>query len=390
MDEKKWFYTPSGAETVGPVDIEEISNRIADGTIVGDTAVWTKAFGNEWKRADSVSELNFAWRKLESSRIENLARTPLTFNALPVAIWAAYRYASGLLFRSRRFMVWVSLIFCTWMATAQALVNVADVNVFLEKMAAHADYWNAIIASLCTGLSKIFVPMVSPQWVIVVIIFSLITVYVRVKGRLMFVYYAISPFETIGSAWQRTVGRTRSLLIFYTLLECIVNFTLATCLYHFLYVGGFLDDSSLYSRDGVIAALSNPSAVKWLVYLIAIFLFISFIKSFAFHFVEPIIALLNLPVVMALKMTFQVFSKNFAKLISYYLFVLVFRLCYLIFVIFLLLVASIIMQVVHLPPSAMVGGLPLFFGIIAGRSLLLPLDLFFRVVGTRFLTLGKR
>lgn len=390
MGENKWFYTPSGAETVGPVDIEEIANRIADGTIVGDTAVWTKEFGSEWKRADSVSELRFAWKRLENSRVESLSQTPLSFNKLAVSILASYKYVSALLFRSRRFMVWLSLIFCTWMASANAIVNVADPKVFFDEMARHSNHWGAAVTSLCEGLSKLFVPTISLQWVFIVVLFSLITVYVRVKGRLMLLFYSFSPIETLGLAWRRTIGRSRSLLIFYTLLECIINFTIATCLYHFFYVGGFLDNPSLHTRDGLLAALSNPESAKWIIYLVVIFLFVSFVKSFSFHFVEPNIALINVPVATAFRMACVAFSRNFSRLISFYLFVLVFRFFYILFVLLLLFIASILMPILHLSPSAMVSGIPLILGVILGRFLLLPLDLFFRVVGTRFLTLGKK
>ena len=285
MGEKIWFYTPSGAETVGPVDIDEIANRIADGTIVGETAVWTKAFGNEWKRADSIYELRFAWKKLESSRVETVSQIPLAIHSLGEAVHASYRYVCALLFKARRFSLWISLIFCVWMATATALVNVVDVEAFLEKMAGGSNYLSALVVGLSEGLSKIFIPKISLQWVFVVVVFSLITVYVRVKGRLMFVFFAFSPLESLGRAWQKTVGRTRSLLIFYTLLECIVNFTIATCLYHFLYVGGFLDNPSQQTADKVIAALLNLESAKWLIYGTSIFLVVSFVKSFAFHFV---------------------------------------------------------------------------------------------------------
>lgn len=390
MGEKIWFYTPSGAETVGPVDIDEIANRIADGTIVGETAVWTKAFGNEWKRADSIYELRFAWKKLESSRVETVSQIPLAIHSLGEAVHASYRYVCALLFKSRRFSLWISLIFCVWMATATALVNVVDVEAFWEKMAGGSNYLSALVVGLSEGLSKIFIPKISLQWVFVVVVFSLITVYVRVKGRLMFVFFAFSPLESLGRAWQKTVGRTRSLLIFYTLLECIVNFTIATCLYHFLYVGGFLDNPSQQTADKVIAALLNLESAKWLIYGTSIFLVVSFVKSFAFHFVEPNIAIFNVPVTTAFRMATLAFAKNSGKFLSYYLFVLVFRLLYSLFVLILLFVTSIIIPLFNLSPSAMIGGLPMFFLVIAGRFLLLPADLFFRVVGTRFLTPGKK
>ena len=99
-------------------------------------------------------------------------------------------------------------------------------------------------------------------------------------------------------------------MIFYTLLECIVNFTIATCLYHFLYVGGFLDNPSQQTADKVIAALLNLESAKWLIYGTSIFLVVSFVKSFAFHFVEPNIAIFNVPVTTAFRMATLAFAKN--------------------------------------------------------------------------------
>ena len=383
-DASNWYYTLSGSETTGPVDLGELARLVSEGKITGATAVWHASFGQQWRRADSVPELRRAFAGAESARCKVVSRTP--FETVPVlgAVREAFRQTVAVLLRRPSFLLWIGLAFCTWMASANALVNVADTKTLFDMMGKGANLAVSLAESTRIGLEKVFLPKVSGAWIALVLMYSMITAYVCVKGRLMLLHKVYSPGDPIGHSWRHTVGKTRSLSLFYMLVESAVNFDLATCLYHFFVSAGFGKDG-VGTAQALLDALRRPESAKWLVLGLALFLVLKFVRSFAFHFVEPLVYRFSLPVFSAFAMALRNAGANPGAFLRYYLFVFAFRAAYYVVAASLLALCGLLLGGASVSPAAMTGGFPLLLVIVLGRLVFLPPDYFIRVLATRFL-----
>lgn len=374
----------SGSDTVGPVDLTEVCRLVAEGKISAATAVWHRSFGQTWRRADSVNELRGAFAAQESARCKAVSKTLLETSSVSEAVSASFKHAIDVLFRCSSISIWLCLVFCMWMASASALVNVADSKVLSDSLKAGATFQTAIAESIRIGLEHVFLPRLSIMWVTLVIGYSLLASYVSAKGRLLLVHKVFQPSDTLVMSWRRTIGRTTSLTIFYAALDSILNFTLATCLYKFFTSAGFGSGTPITFQNA-FEALSESGPLTAIVTGAATFAIVKIVRSFAFHFVEPIIYRFALPVTAAFTMAFRSLISNPGAFIKYYGFVIVFRVAYLIAAVLLMVAYAFLLNAFSVSAGVIAGGPPILFAIIAGRFVFLAPDYFIRTLGVRFL-----
>lgn len=380
--ENEWYYTPSGSETVGPISFEDLRRAVLDQIVQPATAVWTRRMGGEWQRADAVPELRKVWDELDVVRARSLHR--LAFNRLSVleSMKQSFAKTKEALYKPFIFLRWVSIAFCTWMASVTALIGFADKESLKSASETNQSAIELLASANIAGLKQFFIPHVSIQWVITIFLYCLLVTYVCVKGRLLFLAKAYQPALALSHCWHNSIRRSRTLLLFYTFISVVLNFAIATCLFHFCLDCGYFS-GNVFS----LAELrSNPGMLfsRHLVTGVVIFLLLSFVRSFTFHFVEPLVYSFGVPVLTGFKVSLMILRKDPLRYLGYYLFVAVYRIVYAALVVLSLAVVSLLLSLAGLPSTIILSGAPLALVVAIGKLVFLPLDYFYRVMGTRF------
>ena len=365
-----WYYTISGSETIGPVPLEKLREAVRDGRIVGDTAVWTSSFGTSWRRASSIAELKGAWAEVEAARIRAVSSQKLLAAPVGETVATALRYAGQVLFHPFSPLLWLSIAFCQMLASSRMVAGVIDQNALLAGIKPDTDLPTLLglfAGLLRDGLVRVFEPRLSASWVLLVVISCALVAYLCAKGRLMLIGKAYAPREPLPVTWRRTLGRTKSLALFYATMDCLFNFSLYTCLFRFFVAAGFVEEPQI-DPNALRAAALSPGPSSWIAAAIGMVLSIEFVRSFCYHFVEPLVYRLAVPVSTGFAMALRAASRNPWRFVAYYAFVVAFRVVY-------LLAAFVLARIAG-------ATLPL---LLLGVFLLLPLDYFFRVAGAFFI-----
>ncbi|MBR0056881.1 MAG: DUF4339 domain-containing protein [Kiritimatiellae bacterium] len=306
-----WYYATADSGTVGPLTPEALSAAVASGAVAPDTAVWRAEFGNRWRAAATVPELLPAWRAAEAARVENAERSVSPSLASPGAALAeAFAGVRSLLFRPFRILAWVSLAFCNMMASSRMLAmpgGVATPPARIPADATAADQLAALLAYVRDSAASVFSPRLSVIWLATAAIYGLFTAYIAAKGRLLFVGRTYFPEEPLPALWRRTIGRTASLWRLCFLLDAAVNLALFLGLRRFFLASGLADPATTIDAEAAVAALSSGAA-RWLAASLGGIALLEIVRSLAFHFAEPAIFLLGIPVVSAARIFWRAVS----------------------------------------------------------------------------------
>ena len=369
-DDAPWYYTVSGSETIGPVPLERLREAVRDGRVVGDTAVWTPSFGQTWRRADSVAALRDAWVEVEAARVRAVSQQELRAAPLGETVAAALRHAGQAFFRPFSPLLWLSIALCQMLASSRMVAGVIDQHALLAGIKPDTDLPGLVglfAGCLRTGLVRVFEPRVSASWVFLVILSCSLVAYLCAKGRLLLLGKAYAPREPLAAAWRRTFGRTKSLALFYASMDCLLNFALYTCLFRFFLAANFAEGPRI-APDALRAAILAPGPSRWLAAATGVVLAIEFVRSFCYHFVEPLVSRFAVPVPTGFAMALRAASRDPWRFVAYYAFVIAFRAAY-------LLVAFVLVRILGAS----------FALVLFDMLLLLPLDYFFRVAGAIFI-----
>ncbi len=383
---EQWYYALPGEKTVGPLSYEEIKTKIAEGTVLGDTAVWTENFGEKWQRAGSVSALKPAWMEVEKKRWRLISETGLNTVPVKIAVRAAWEQTKTVLFKPFSFMMWVSLLFCTWMAGNNMFQSVMDEQTLRTSMSDTSVKYGpyvAVLKALCNGAKQVFEENHLSVWAGGMLIYLFLAGYVCVKGRLILLNKTYAPYEPLGMGWRRSIGKTRSLVFFYVLAELFSNLAVASSIYYFFLRGGFISGETEITMQSFMDAVFGQECGQWILAGLLAYLLARLIRSFAFHFVEPLVFRFTIPAPTALKMAAKLHCKAPGRFLAYYLTVAVIRIIYLLIGGVTLTITGILL----LPNAAALSaaaGLPLMLLTIMLRLILMPIDYFIRILGTRF------
>lgn len=369
--EKKWHYANPGGSTVGPLDIDELGGAVLDGRIEADTAIWTSDYGKNWRAASEVVELFPAFARAEKERVRVAASTEIHVVPPRTAFRNSVAVATSVLFRPFRFTTWISLAFCCLMASSRMLYGLGtpDISGSAPVQLGTAAASDFAVAWLLKGVKGLFEPHISASWLIAIVLYGLLTSYIAAKGRLVFVGKAYSPDETMAQLWRRGIGRTASLWRFYFTLDILLNIGFYALLYRFIVASGLAEGEA--TRAAFSAALSSGNAI-WVFLAIALVLTVEFIRACSFHFVEPLVFMLGVPVSRAAKMAAAKLVENPLAFIAFFGIVALCRIVYA-----TLAIAGLVL-------------LPVKLAFPVVLILLLPFDYLVRVFGTHFLTIGNQ
>lgn len=360
-----WYYAASDGSTVGPLTLEALSNAVLTGDILSDTAVWTEGFGPQWRAARNVEELRPAWVRAERDRIEAVKRLPIAVHRPLEALGESLAVARSALFAPFSFLSWLSIAFCNLMACTRMLYGVDGMQ---GAIAGQSTTYQQVFAAFRDGVARLFEPGLSTAWLLTILIYGAMNAYIGTKGRLLFVGKALFPQEPIALLWRRGVGRTSSLWRLYYFLDISLNLGFYALIYRFLSVSGLIGGEA--SREAVAAAMGGPAA-KWAIAALALVLAVEFLRSAAFHFVEPVVFMFGIPVSSAARMVLAAIPRNAARFLGFFGIVVLCRIAY----------AAIVLAGMVLLPFPVVAPV--------GLILLLPFDFLVRVLGTRFISVAK-
>ena len=363
-----WYYASADGKSVGPMDFAALRQAVLGGSVVADTAVWRESFGSKWVAAAKVPELRPVWMEMERDRVRAVSALPLTVRPPLVAFREALGVTSAALFRPFTFIAWISLAFCNMMASTR-LMSGAGAAIQPAAISATEDSGTNLVAfatSFRDGIVALFEPSVSLAWQANILLYGLLVAFICAKGRLLFVGKAFSPREPIPSIWRKGLGRTASLVRLYYILDCILNFGFHALIYAFFIKSGLHDGD--VTREALSAAFATAAAEKYLSLAVLLLATVEFIRSASFHFVEPLVFSLGVPVKVAAKMVLHAAVSRFGAFVGFFAIVIGCRIAY---------AATVILAMSVLPARLL---LPL------GLILLLPFDFLIRVLGTRFIT----
>ncbi len=318
-DGAKWFYTPDGTQTVGPVSIDELSKAVLDGRIVAATAVWTQAFGREWKRADSVGELRGAWIAAEEARIAAVTATRPATVPVATAVARSLDFCVRALFRPFSLAVWLGIALCCVMTNLLQFPLAFDSKAYAEQLRTAANFGSildALVLGVCAPLKNCFTPYVSPAWVVSVILGSALASYLYSVGTLAFLAKATNPRVRFLIASRATRGRLWTLTLFYTAVDSVAALWCSSLHYRFFLAGGFYGETAPTFAN-YVANFANPAARIWGVAALAFVVVWLLVRVFAFHFAEPLVFRLAIPMPTALGMALGMAVRNFGRVAAY-------------------------------------------------------------------------
>lgn len=370
-----WHYATPAGGSVGPLTTEALAEAVASGGIAPDTAVWRAEYGDKWRAARTIPELLPAWIAAEAARVASAERDTVLVVAPPSRAFAeALGIVSSALFHPFSILAWLSLALCRLMASSRMVAGSGG-GATPPAISADADpaaILPPLLDYLRQSVASIFTPRVSFGWIATIVLYGLFTSYIAAKGRLMLVGKAYFPREPLHQLWRRAIGRTASLWRLYFSLDATLNLLFYWLVFRFLAAANLVgpaapDASGLVDAFG--AALSSPAAI-WLTAATLLVAAIELVRALAFHFAEPLVFLLGVPVGAASRMVRRAMRDTpgaAGRLVGFFAIILVCRAAYFA----LVLCAALIL------PSAML--LPV------AVAALLPLDFLVRVFGTRFI-----
>lgn len=386
----QWYYTRRGV-TYGPFAFHRINQLVATRYLVATSLVWNASQGGDWRPVASFPEFEDALSRHGSSSVpieppglrsltELLTIHPVESARRPVmrsVIRNAWKWMVLSLFSPFRFMQWAGIAFCAWMASTYSMLGVFDEDVLLAELQAGT----RLIASLLLSARQWAANVVSGQGVLswggMVFLVLVAACFVRAKGRLMFLHRLRFPGDSIQAAWMETNGRTLPLAVFHFIMD-----VLFVVLEIFTALRVFTAMDPAIVRSGEIPAimrniLSNPASSHWLGALVAVWGVVTLVRSFSYHFLEPLYYRLHVSFGDACRLTGLLLREQGLALVSFYFFLLLFRLG-------IFIVCCMLAMVVALVGAPLFAILPLLLPYVI-RLALLPVDFFIRSLGPRFL-----
>lgn len=366
-----WHYARSGSATVGPISTAALREAAVAGEIAPDTAVWHPDFGAEWRAAASIPDLIPAWRERERRRVAAVSATAVVETVAPLrAFSAAIAFLFSRLFRSFSFLFWLTVALADLMASSRMFAGTGGESAFpaFAQGASPEVFAAAAVTAVRDNLAIVFEPRLSVAWLATVLIYGIFSSYIAAKGRLLFVARVCFPDEPLSLLWKRGIGRTASLWRFYFLLNVLLNVAFAWLLHRFCRASGLSAAQGPLDFDTIAAAFATPSAFLVPVAL-ALFAVVEFVRSCAFHFVEPVVFSLGIPVSAAARLLRRNLPASLPRFAAFFAIVVAVRAAY-----FALVIATATL----LPSSVL---LPL------AVLLLLPFDFLVRSFGISFISI---
>lgn len=366
---ERWHYARSGSATVGPVSIGALREAVASGEIDPDTAVWHPDFGAEWRAAATIPDLLPAWRERERRRVASVSATAVVGTVQPLRAFAsAFAFVFGRLFRAFSFLFWLAVALADLMASSRMFSGTGGETALpaLAQGARPADLAVAAVTDARDGLAAIFEPRISIVWLATVVIYGFFTSYIAAKGRLLFVAKACFPDEPLPLLWKRGIGRTASLWRFYFLLDVVLNIGFAWLLWRFCRISGLAAAKGPLDFAAVSAAFDTPAALLVSAAL-ALFAAIEFVRTCAFHFIEPVVFTLGIPVSAAARLLRRNLPSALPRFAAFFALVVAVRAAYFSLV---LVVATLLPPAILLPVAVLI---------------LLPFDFLVRSFGISFI-----
>ena len=362
-----WYYATSAGKPEGPMELAALRQAVLDGTVAIDTAVWREGYGQNWVAAAKIPELREVWQEMERARIKAVSAGPLIVKSPAAAFREALGAVVAALFRPFSFITWVSIAFCNMMASTRLMSGggaAVQPAVLPAADGAKPDF-TAVATAFRDGITALFEPRISLSWLANVLLYGLLLAYICAKGRLLLVGKAFSPRDTIPSLWRRGIGRTASLLRLYYVLDCFLNFGFYSLVYAFFVKSGLHEGA--VTGEALSSAFADPANGRLLVLALILLAAVEFARSVSFHFLEPLVHSLGVPVSVAARMVFRTIAGRAGAFLGFFAIVIACRLTY---------AAAVIVALSILPARLL---MPL------GLILLLPFDFLIRVFGTRFI-----
>ena len=357
-EQAPWHYATAAGATVGPITTEALAAAVASGDIAPDTAVWRAEYGDKWRAASTVPELIHAWLSAEAARVASVERdTVLAIDPPFHAFAESFRLVVATLFRPFSILAWLSLALCNLMASSRMMAGPGSspTAIPIPPNATPAAAMAAVLDYLRAGVTALFEPHVSYIWIGTILIYGILTSYIAAKGRLLFVGKTFFPKEQLPLLWRRTIGRTGSLWRLYFILDVIFNLGFFWLLYRHFTTSDFAQSSAI---------------TPWFTCAMLLAVAVEAVRTAVFHFAEPLVFLLGIPVGTAARMAGRAIISTrgaIPRLIGFFAIIVACRIAYL---------GIVIIAATLLPPSIL---LPV--AIVA----LLPVDFLIRTFGTRFL-----
>lgn len=362
-----WYYATSAGKPEGPMELAELRRAVLDGTVAPDTAVWREGYGQNWVAAAKIPELRKVWLEMEGARVKAVSTGRLTVKSPAAAFREALGAVTAALFRPFSFITWLSVAFCNMMASTRLMSgggSAVQPAVLPAADGSKPDF-TAVATAFRDGITALFEPRISLSWLANVLLYGLLLAYICAKGRLLLAGKAFSPREPISSLWRRSIGRTASLLRFYYVLDSILNLGFYSLVYAFFVKSGLHGGD--VTGEALSSAFANPAAGRLLVLALALLAAVEFARSVAFHFFEPLVYSLGVPVSVAAKMVFRAAAGRAGAFLGFFVIVIACRLAY---------AAAVLVALAILPARLL---MPI------GLILLLPFDFLIRVFGTKFI-----
>lgn len=330
-----WYYATENG-MVGPLALEALAEAAIQGNIKPDSAVWHAEFGDEWRAASEVVELKKALRAASAAQLEELSRRKVVIEPLQTALSQAIKTVTAVLFKPGSVAAWLSLALCDMMASARMMagINSTAAPPSIGGGATAAEAITALYEYLRAGVIAIFEPRFSYAWLLSIVIYGLFTSYVAAKGRLLLVGKTYMPDEPLALLWRRTLDRTSSLWRYCFLLDFLLNIAFFILLYK-----GFASDMGVGAGGG--ETLWSAPSFRWFASAFAVAAVFEFIRTAVYHFVEPLVFVLGVPVSDAVGMVMRalcVTRNAVARVTGFFALVAAFRLAYFVAVFLLAMV----------------------------------------------------
>lgn len=222
-----WFCVIKG-ERRGPLAWEALRDYAAHGELQTNDFVWTPAFGDAWKQAGEVPGLI----PLPGAPVAGAGQT---VPALPVitplpplsdeeyvpsciqAIYDAWARMTTVLFKPFDVTLWFGIGLCAWFASVgrHDWINVIDLTDLVGKVKAGATAggWAEVVSVLSGTIKERLLAVLTVSAVALAALFSVLMMWVRARGALVFVDRWHRPRAPLAQTWRALRQAGNSLFV---------------------------------------------------------------------------------------------------------------------------------------------------------------------------------
>ncbi len=227
-----WYVVING-ERRGPLSWEDLRACAARAELRGDDYVWTAAFGDAWRRAREVEGLlpppPLSPPPLSPPLPDAAAALPPLSDddhspSCMLALQEAWARMMAVLFKPFDIALWLGIGLCAWFASVgrfdwTGLLDLKELAGNLQTGLAPGG-WEETAAALSEAFKKRLVAVATFSAVALTALFSLVMMWVRARGALLFVDRWHRPRAPLAETWRALRQPGNSLFAMRLALTC--------------------------------------------------------------------------------------------------------------------------------------------------------------------------